>query len=162
MKKNRTRWSDTQAAKNAATEQQSQTWHNYVKIESLLEVPFTIVGVEFEASDFEGTEEQVVISLTYDSDDGTEDEGVVYELTTTRNSIMRRMRDISPDDLPIGPVTVYETGKDRRYGTTYYSIGETVPEIDATPIVQTPVQRVQRDIGQDRKRQELSKQLPKR
>ena len=93
MDRKRTRWSDTQAARNAAAEQKTNTTRNYVKIEQLEEVPFTIVNVAFEPSDFEGVEEQVVITFTFDGDDGTSDEGEEYTLTTTRQSIMKRMRE---------------------------------------------------------------------
>ena len=128
MASNKKAWLETNAAKVPV-----KGSLDYIPLESLCEVAFTIQNVSFEQSDFDTDKETVTVEFSYDQDEGTDLEGTEYKFRTTQTKIMAQMEQLSADDLPVGPVTIIETGQDRRYGTKYYAIGQTIPEIDALP-----------------------------
>lgn len=133
MAQTRKPWNQTKASK---TEVRTG---NFIKLENLCEIKFSIVDVVFEPSSFNKEVEQVRVTFTYDEDEGTDMEGLEFQFTTTQQAIMQRMHDLDVDDLPVGPVTVFETGRSKQYGTVFYDIGDTVPEIDSPKPVHVDV-----------------------
>jgi len=123
----RTAWKDTQAS------QVQPTIGNFVKLENLLECKVTIQDVIFEPSEFDPKKERVRVVITYDDDEGTELAGMEFQFTTEQTRIMQRMSKLSPEELPVGPVSVFTVGKPNKYGNQAYDIGEPVDDIDALP-----------------------------
>jgi hypothetical protein len=150
-------WKDTTASTVEASS------GNWVKLENLVECKFTIVDVEFGPSNFDDKKEQANVTITYDEDEGTEMEGLEFRFSTTQQLIMSRLKQLTEDDIPVGPVTVFETGRSKQYGTIFYDLGDTIPDIDAPPppkMVSNPanVRPSTVDVTQDAKRQRLGGQ----
>jgi hypothetical protein len=142
-------WSETGASKVEPSS------GNYIKLENLQEKFITIVDVNTEPSAFDNTKMQVRVTFTYDEDEGSEMGGMEYQFTTTQSRIMERLAGLTEEDIPVGPVTIFESGRSAQYGTVFYDIGDTIPELARSP---QPAAPKAMDIRQDANRQRLAGQ----